>query len=43
MELCSLAGGGWDERYVLKHLAKQGWKIDGKVTTCEQCNEPEEE
>ena len=41
MELCCLAGGGWDERYVPDKLKKRGWKIDGDRTICPDCQHGE--
>lgn len=37
MEMCALAGGGWDDRYIDGKLRKWGWKVDGDRTICEDC------
>lgn len=42
LELCALAGGGWDDRYIKAKLLKWGWKIDGDKTICEVCSTPED-
>jgi hypothetical protein len=41
MEMCALAGGGWDDRYIKGKLTKWGWKIDGNTTICPECQEEE--
>ena len=42
MEMCALAGGGWDDRYIESKLTKWGWTIDGDKTYCEDCSEGDE-
>ena len=38
MDLCSLAGGGWDERNIKRTLEREGWKVDGNNAYCEDCS-----
>ena len=42
MEMCALAGGEWDERYIKPKLERRGWKFDGDNAICEMCATPEE-
>jgi|GEM_PF-6152693 len=37
MELCDLAGGGWDARYIKPKLERLGWKFEGDKALCEDC------
>lgn len=39
MEMCSLAGGGWDQRHIKRQLERSGWKVKGDTTLCEECAE----
>ena len=43
MEMCALAGGGWDERDIKRSLKRQRWRVEGESTTCENCVENEDE
>ena len=43
MELCSLAGGGWDDRYIKNKLIRWGWRVTGTETICENCVQAEAE
>jgi hypothetical protein len=44
IELCALSGkGSWDERYIDKHLKRDGWvTIDGQ-DLCDECRPPSAE
>jgi hypothetical protein len=37
--LTMLAGGGWDARNLPRKLEREGWKVEGNVTTCPECVE----
>lgn len=37
LPLCSLAGGGWDERHIKATLEKMGWFVERDRTVCEEC------
>jgi hypothetical protein len=39
MGLTMLAGGGWDARNLPAKLRREGWHIEGNVTTCAECIE----
>jgi hypothetical protein len=39
MDLCSLAGGGWDARYIKERIKKDGWLVDGHTTICPECRD----
>lgn len=43
MELCSLAGGGWDARHIAGKLRRMGWTVKGDETTCGECSEEAED
>lgn len=43
MELCSLAGGGWDARNVKDQLKRWGWVVVGERTICDECSRPEDD
>lgn len=45
MELCSIARGGWDTRYIKDTLREWGWRVSdlGGETICETCVELEQE
>lgn len=37
LTLYSIAGGGWDARFVPGKLERKGWKQDGDHWLCEDC------
>lgn len=41
MELTALAGGDWDARNIKPTLIRQGWKVDGDITICPECQKTE--
>lgn len=39
IQICAIAGGGWDERNVDAHLRDLGWFLEGGNDICPDCLE----
>lgn len=42
-ELTKLAGDGWDARNLQRKLARYGWRVNGDITICPECDRDEQE
>lgn len=38
MEMCALAGGGYDDRYIEGKLKRDGWTVVNGMHLCEECS-----
>jgi hypothetical protein len=43
LDLCALAGGGWDDRYADAQLKRNGWRTMGDEDICDSCIDDEAE